>query len=231
MRNTPAIHLDSRLSMIAQLVGRCECYADIGCDHGRLGAFMLQSHLCQRAILTDISEPSLNKARTLLGKAGLLDRVRLEVCDGIPILGDDVDTVVISGMGGTTIADILHAGRDKLGGARLVLQPNVGTRELRSALCEIGYSIVDENVIRDSRRLYVIIAARPGEAKYCEKQLIVGPVLLEKLPDALRPYAQFRLRVAQKAWNGASFSGDRRQMAPLEREISIWKGVLACLQR
>ena len=53
--NRQGVSLDARLSAIAGLAGRCECYADIGCDHGRLGAFMLQSGQCRRAILTDIS--------------------------------------------------------------------------------------------------------------------------------------------------------------------------------
>ena len=39
-----SISLDSRLKCIAELIGKCDHYADIGCDHGRLGAFLLQHH-------------------------------------------------------------------------------------------------------------------------------------------------------------------------------------------
>ncbi|MBR1821518.1 MAG: SAM-dependent methyltransferase [Clostridia bacterium] len=231
MHNTGQIVLDPRLSMIARLVGGCESYADIGCDHGRLGAFMLQSGQCRQAILTDISEPSLRKARSLIGILGLTDRVEFAVGDGALALTRPVDAVVIAGMGGATIAQIVGDGRERLGDARLILQPNVAAPQLRGALAESGYAIYDERVVQDGRRNYVIICARPGKADYGLKQCVVGPVLLERLPAELTPYARFRLRVAKKALAGASASGDAAQTAPLEREIAIWEEVLACLQR
>lgn len=231
MPRTGQIALDPRLSMIARLVGPCECCADIGCDHGRLGAFMLQSGQCRRVVLTDISEPSLKKARRLIDALGLAGRAAFAVGDGARALEESVDAVVIAGMGGATIAEIVREGREALGGARLVLQPNVAAPQLRGALSECGYAIVDERVVQDGRRNYVIIAAEPGESAFTEKQRIVGPVLLERLPDELTPYARFRLRVAKKALAGAAESGDETQTAPLEAEISIWEEVLACLAR
>lgn len=231
MPGTSRIVLDPRLSMIARLIGHCECYADIGCDHGRLGAFMLQQGLCERAVLTDISEPSLAKARRLIGTLGLSDRVEFAVGDGAQALHRPVDAAVIAGMGGATIAQIIQTGRDALGSARLILQPNVAAPQLRQALAACGYAIDDERVARDGRRNYVVICAKPGSASYDERELIVGPVLLRERPEALMPYAEFRLRVAKKALAGASASGDAAQIAPLEKEIAIWEEVLSCPRR
>ena len=225
------IALDPRLSMIARMVGACECCADIGCDHGRLGAFLLQSGQCRRVQLTDISEPSLDKARRLIHGLGLTDRVRFSVGDGLKALEETPGVIVVAGMGGTTIADILSDGRDRLAGARLVLQPNVAAPQLRQALCRLGYAITDERIAQDGRRCYVIIQAEPGKADYNLKQLAVGPVLLERLPEELKPYAQFRLRVAKKALKGAAASDDKAKRVPLEQEIAIWEEVCACLQR
>ena len=225
------IALDPRLSMIARLVGRCECCADIGCDHGRLGAFLLQTDQCRRVQLTDLSEPSLKKARALIHGLNLLDRVRFSVGDGLLALEEAADAIVIAGMGGATIAGILCAGRDRLNGARLVLQPNVAAPQLRQALCRLHYAITDERVVQDGRRCYVILQAEPGKADYSLKELVVGPVLLERMPDELAPYAAFRLRVAKKALAGARASDDASQQDPLEREVAIWEEVCACLQR
>ena len=225
------IVLDPRLSMIAELVGKCECYADIGCDHGRLGAFLLQSGCCMRAQLTDISSPSLDKARKLIGLLGLKDRTDFCVGDGALALCGPADCVVIAGMGGTTISEIILAGREKLGNARLILQPNVAAPELRKTLSMAGYRITDERIAPDGRRHYVIIVAEPGTSEYSERQLSVGPVLLEKMPPSLLPYAQFRLNVAEKAMRGALSGGDEAQKKLLENEIEIWKDVCACLQR
>ena len=231
MHDTGRIVLDPRLSMIAHLVGPCECCADIGCDHGRLGASMLQTGQVRRMVLTDISEPSLAKARKLIGQLGLKDRVEFAVCDGALALAHPVDAAVIAGMGGATIARIVLEGRRALGDARLILEANVAAPQLRSTLSECGYELYDERVARDGRRNYVILCARPGRAEYTERELIVGPVLLRRLPEELKPYALFRLRVAKKALAGAEISGDAAQTKPLAREIEIWEEVLACLQR
>lgn len=231
MQHTGQIALDPRLSMIARLVGRCEVCADIGCDHGRLGAFLLQHNQCARVVLTDISAPSLSKARGLVENLGLEERVEFAVGSGALALNGPVDCAVIAGMGGATISQIVREGRERLGNARLVLQPNVAAPQLRRALCERDYEIYDERVAQDGRRNYVIICARPGQAVYDFKQLIVGPVLLDRRPEELTPYAQFRLRVAKKALSGAMASSDRAQAVPLEREIAIWEEVLSCPRR
>ena len=231
MQTTGQIALDPRLSMIVRLVGSCERCADIGCDHGRLGAFLLQADRCKSVVLTDVSAPSLNKARRLIRDLGLEDRAEFAVGSGALALDAPVDCAVIAGMGGATIAAILREGRERLGGARLILQPNVAAPQLREALAECGYEIYDERVARDGRRNYVVICARPGSASYDERQRIVGPVLLERRPEELTPYAQFRLRVAKKALAGAQSAADRAQAEPLEREIAIWEEVLACPRR
>lgn len=224
------IVLDPRLSLIAELVGKSESYADIGCDHGRLGAFLLQSKYCERAQLTDISEPSLQKAKRLISLLSLSEKVDFCVGDGALALVKPADTVVIAGMGGTTIAQIIEDGREKLGDARLILQPNVAAPELRQTLTEQGYRIADERVVKDGRRNYIIIVAEPGVASYSEREIIVGPVLLERMPAELLPYAEFRLRVAEKALKGANAGGDEAQKRVLESEIEIWKDVCTCLQ-
>ena len=225
------IALDPRLSMIARLVGKCESCADIGCDHGRLGAFLFQTDQCRNVQLTDISGPSLDKARALIHGLNLTDRVRFFVGDGLAAVEGTPDVVVIAGMGGATIADILEKGRDRLRGARLVLQPNVAAPQLRQALCRLDYAITDERVVQDGRRCYIIMQAVPGKADYGLKELVVGPVLLKRMPGELKPYAAFRLRVAKKALAGAAASEDRSQQEPLEQEIAIWEEVCACLQQ
>ena len=225
------ITLDPRLSMIARLTGRCECYADIGCDHGRLGAFMLKTGQCERAILTDISEPSLKKARALIALLELEDLVEFRVGDGARALDRPVDAVVIAGMGGATAAKIIREGRERLGSARLIVQPNVGAPEVRTAMSACGYRIADERVVRDGGRNYVIIVAEPGESQYDAREILVGPVLLSRMPGELQPYARFRLRVVQKALKGARSANDAEAADALAREAAIWEEICACLQK
>ena len=221
--------LDPRLSALARMAGECACLADIGSDHGRLGAYMLQKGLCQRVQFTDISDESLKKARRLIDHLQLTDRAVFSVGDGADALLEPVEAVVIAGMGGTTIAGIVERGRERFGDARLILQPNVDAPELRASIVQAGYAIIDEAVVQDGRRNYIIIAAVPGQAAYDERELHVGPVLLRRLPPELLPYARFRLRVARKALNGAA-SRNAEVERELRREIEIWEDVERCLQ-
>ncbi len=229
MMHEKKIVLDARLSEIAQMVGRCERYADIGCDHGRLGAYLLQRGWVNQALLMDISDPSLDKARALIRLLGFEDRTRFLVGDGAEKLDCVVDCVVIAGMGGTTAAGIVERGREKLGDARLIFQANVANPELRERLMHAGYRISDERVVKDGRRHYIIMEAVPGQAAYDERELIVGPVLLKEKPSALAGYAEFRLRVARKALIGAERGGAEEEISALRKEIRIWEDVQACL--
>jgi len=223
------ISLDPRLSMIAEMLATCSCCADIGSDHGRLGAFLLQNHRCERMCLTDISAPSLDKARKLIALLGLEDKTGFYVGDGALALEEKVDAAVIAGMGGETISEIIENSAGKLDGARLILQPNVAAPQLRRCLNKCGYRIVDEALVRDGRRIYVIIEAQPGEQELTDVECEVGPVLLKKRPEELADYTAFRLRVAKKAFEGARNGSDSENIEALRKEISIWEDVEKCL--
>ncbi|MDO5325029.1 MAG: class I SAM-dependent methyltransferase [Clostridia bacterium] len=223
------ISLDPRLSRIAELVGTCECCADIGSDHGRLGAFLLQSGQCRRMVLTDISGASLSKARKLIALMDLEARTVFCVGNGALAIDCPVDAAVIAGMGGETIASIVEQSAGRLRGARLVLQPNVALASLRRRLNKSGWRIVDEDLVRDDRRIYPILVAVEGEQRLDDLQAEAGPVLLERRPPLLADYAAFRLRVARKALSGAQQGGDAKNIEELRREINLWEEVEACL--
>ena len=223
------ISLDPRLSRIAEFVGTCACCADVGSDHGRLGAFLLQSEQCQRVVLTDISSASLAKARKLIALMDLEHRAAFRVGDGALAIDCPVDAAVIAGMGGETIASIVEESAGRFHGARLILQPNVALASLRRRLNGCGWRIVDEDLVRDGRRIYPILVAVEGEQKLSPLQAEAGPVLLERRPPLLADYAAFRLRVARKALSGAQQGGDAENIAELRREIAVWEEVEACL--
>lgn len=218
-----AISVDPRLFALSELCGECRLLADIGCDHGRLGAYMLQTGRCERVAFADISGASLEKARCLISALNLSAHADFRVGDGAAALAEPPDVCVIAGMGGETIAGIVARGRSVLKEARLILQPNVSARHLREGLMGCGFEIVDERIVRDGRRLYSLIAARAGEARYDEIQLTVGPVLMEKRPAALADYAQFKICVIKKALSGMAAGGvDGRDMG---LKLAIWEEV------
>ena len=219
------ISLDPRLSAIADMLGTCFCCADIGSDHGRLGAFLLQNRYSQRVCFTDISAASLQKARKLISFLGLEGRSSFCVGDGARALEQKVDGAVIAGMGGETIASILKNDPGWLDQAKLILQPNVAIAQLRQYLSTSGWQIIDERLVRDGRRIYVLIAAQRGLQKLNALECEVGPVLMAHRAQLLKEYAQFRLRVIRKALEGARSGSDPESIHTLVDAEAIWQEV------
>ncbi|MDK8275671.1 MAG: class I SAM-dependent methyltransferase [Peptoniphilus duerdenii] len=132
--------------------------ADIGTDHGLVPIFLIEHKIVDYAIAADISKPSLQKAIDLAKEKNLELDARLG--DGMEVLNpeDGIETVVIAGMGGVLIGEILSASEISKN-VRLILQPMQGARELRKYLFENGYEIIDEDVVFEDDRYFEIIVA------------------------------------------------------------------------
>ncbi|MEG1605938.1 MAG: class I SAM-dependent methyltransferase [Clostridia bacterium] len=216
--------LDARLNAVYDLTPPCDLAADIGTDHGYLGAHLLETGRCARVRFTDVSAASLQKAEALMREMGLSDRADFCLGDGAEALEGPVDAVILAGMGAETICGILSRGRAKLGTAALVLQPNVDAPLLRAYLEESGYAIADEMLARANGRFYVVISAAPGQMRLSETERVVGPVLAKKQPKELADYARARVRVGEKALRGA-LAGQEVWAQALQIELRVWKKV------
>ena len=140
------LRLTERQKKIAGMLDKMECVADIGCDHGRLGAYLIQ-----RVIAADISEDSLNKARNLARRLHIEDKMQFRLGDGLGVLdGSEAQAAVISGLSGMTITGIIQRGG--AAGRIYVLQPMSEAFKLRRALLDMGYEILDEaEVLRNNK--------------------------------------------------------------------------------
>lgn len=137
--------LSIRLAMIADMVEPCSIMADIGADHGYLACALVQTHKCVCAYAMDIAQGPLSAARQTIVANGLQDRVFPILSDGLTNLPDDVDTIVIAGMGAHTIIDILEAYPEKLKSLRqIVVSANKDPWTIRNWIMDHGYTIQDE---------------------------------------------------------------------------------------
>ncbi|MBR5560785.1 MAG: Nif3-like dinuclear metal center hexameric protein [Clostridia bacterium] len=175
------VQLDERLSAIAALVLEViqgkenPCAADIGCDHGQLTAHLLMRCPGLFMIASDVSAPSLEKAKKLLTTHGLADRARVTVADGLAGIDRPVDAIVIAGMGAETILKIITEGRAYIGDAALIVQSNVDLPFLRTALAQAGFRTEKEVFSRAGGRRYVTMLARAGEAgEIDERRALLG---------------------------------------------------------
>lgn len=224
------ITLSPRLAAAAQYVLRGKPLADIGTDHAYLPAHLVEQGAVPRAIAADVMPGPLEAARTTVAEAGLTGRIELRLGNGLQVLTPgEVATVTICGMGGPLIAEILAAG--PTGGLeRLVLQPQGGEATLRHWLAGNGWHLVDEQLLEDAGRIYVIMAAEPGVMTLSEEDAFLGPLLRRSPGPLMARYATIYLNQFRKALEGARRS-DRPEAAErvreLETKISLLEEVIA----
>ena len=172
------IPLSPRLLCCASFVtGDFVC--DIGTDHAYLPAYLVTSGKCRQAVATDVRTGPLECAKGTLKRWNADGKVRLIHTDGfadIPPAG--ITDVVIAGMGGETIRDILAADADGWvrRGTNLVLQPMSKAEILRSFLAENGFAVTREKVVKDVHVYTVMQAHYDGTVRqlspaecYCGK--------------------------------------------------------------
>ena len=151
--------LSERLQKIADLIEYGETMADIGTDHGFLPVYLIKSGKCPYAISTDISRNSLKKAEELILSESLSRRCSARVGDGLdPIEIGEVDDVVIAGMGGILMAEILSADKRKSHAFKnIILQPRSKLAYLRRWARENGFFIKKETLAKEVDRFCEIL--------------------------------------------------------------------------
>ena len=76
------IPISARLLSCAGFVPKGSRVADIGCDHGYLGLYLLQQGLATGIIAADINRGPLDSARRNSEKYGLGDKMSFHLSDG-----------------------------------------------------------------------------------------------------------------------------------------------------
>ena len=138
--------LDPRLRGIASMVRGGARLADVGCDHGYLICALTRDGIINGGIACDINEKPLQKACEEIKRQGLEDKIACRLGDGLfPLTPDEVDDIVIAGMGGEMIASILERCEwQSLAGKQFLLQPMTKAPFLRHWLCTNGFCISAE---------------------------------------------------------------------------------------
>ena len=194
--------LDERLQLIADLVPQCKLAADIGADHGRLSCYLLSQGRCEEMIVSDISADSLNKSKRLLDLHGLSLRAHFMVADGFEAVNQKADAVIIAGIGGKTIAEMLQK-HELIGDAKLIISAHTDLPLLRTALDKYSYTLQRETVIKASGRYYTVIEAFKGKSEYSEQQLYIGHNLCDTDGVTVAEYLSWRKDVVgvTKDWD------------------------------
>lgn len=162
----------NRLETIASLVPVGSIVADIGTDHALLPVLLIEQHRSPKVYAID------NKTGPLRGAYQLtktIPQITLVLADGLQGLSSDVDTVVIAGLGGRTIVDILDVIPPHV--ATIISSAHVAMPLVRQSLTARGYAIDAEELIEEAGEFYEISRFIQGEASYNEADYTCGPLL------------------------------------------------------
>lgn len=182
------INLSKRLKCIADMVDDDSIIADIGCDHALLDIYLLQNKKIKKSIACDITKGALDQARRNV-KLNNVNNIDLRIADGLDNIkkDDNINLIVMSGLGDSKIINILEKDRSKLEDVdTIIIQSNVGVDKIRKYLTNIGYFIFDEELIKERNIIYTIIKFKKGYKKYNKNELKYGPVLLNKKNELFR---------------------------------------------
>ena len=161
MRTSNAVpHLDARLAAAAAYVRPGSTVADIGCDHGKLSAWLAGSGRCPLVFACDLREGPLQKARETC--APWADRGVFRLGSGLKVLAPgEAQDIVIAGMGAETIMEILDAAPWVFDGRyNLILVPATKHSLLRRWLARRGFALQSETLCTAAGRWYAVMNAR-----------------------------------------------------------------------
>lgn len=166
------IKLDARLQAAASLVRQGAVVADIGSDHAYLPIYLCQSGRISKAIASDINEGPVENAKENIAANSLCEKITAIRANGLQGLESyPFDTVCVCGMGGELIFDIINCETVKKRRPELILQPMSSIHDLSYLLAKSGFSIIDDILIKDGKKIYRVM-----KVLYTDKSYPLSPI-------------------------------------------------------
>ncbi len=168
------IELSLRMKTVADMVIPGSRVCDIGCDHAFVSIYLVANGIADRVIASDVRTGPCAIARDNISRWGMDDRIDLRLGDGLgTVEPGETDSIIIAGMGGILITDILESGKAVVGSAgQLVLQPQSEIEHVRKYIYDNGWNISDEKMLVDAGKYYVVMNVdlknTAGSRKNCD---------------------------------------------------------------
>lgn len=232
--------IPKRMLAIANLVDNSKVLADVGCDHAYISINLLENGKAERIIASDLREGPLNIAKDNIKLEGFEERIETRLCAGLcGYEAGEVDTILISGMGGMLVKEILSESIDVVRRAdTLILEPQSDLRVVRAYLKDIGFEIIDEDMLSEGGKYYQIMKAVKSERKMeaCDDigamaENEFGPVLIKKKHPVLLEFLKKRKNHYERLLQNKSFltsqsATNNDRIAIIENELNMVKEAL-----
>lgn len=185
--------LNRRLQAVASLIDPCDVLVDIGSDHGYLPLQLIKDGRIKSAVLSELREKPLEQARKHFAEEGLSDKARFVLSDGIHAISEQVEHVVIAGMGFETIIHIIDQDIQKFMRChQIILQSNTKVELVREYMQSKQFELIDECFVIDRKHPYIVMKYRYSniEQQLSESDIFYGPILTRACDDAYRNYLE-----------------------------------------
>jgi len=220
------LNLSPRLKTIAQSIKNCNIVADIGSDHAYLPIYLIKTGKANKAIATDINEGPAEISKKRIKKYGLDGLIQVRVGNGLSVINEDeADIIVIAGMGGILIKDILEAGITIAKNAnQIILQPMRDSRILIKWLIDNSFEIIGGEVIKEDNKFYEIIWTRFKEEHTCQNNIVKNEVYYYKNTDTLHEYIDKKINEYKKIIDQIKATNEGNNQMRLEECIKELNG-------
>ncbi len=190
--------LKGRLKLLAEKVPKCNVAADIGTDHAYIPIYLIQQGVCKKAIASDVKIGPVKVAEKNISLYKMSNQIETRLGSGLDTICEkEADTIIIAGMGGTLLSELLEANAKKACAATsLILQPMNDLDVVRKWLFEHKFDIYDEELADEGEKVYCVISAKyDGNDRHCEEfHLHVGEKLINKDDPLLSKYCEIKVR-------------------------------------
>ena len=181
--------INARLKKIGDLVEANSFCLDVGCDHALLDIYLVNKNKNIKAVASDIAEGPLEQAKKNIKRERLEDKIETRLGSGLSTYTDEINTVIISGMGGRNIIGICKNDLKVLKKIdTLIISPNNYQEDVKRFLTKNGFYIENEEFVKDKKFIYQIIILKRGKKKYTKKEYFFGPIFLIKKGPLFREY-------------------------------------------
>ena len=190
--------INNRLKTIGDLVEANSFCLDVGCDHALLDIYLAKSKKNITAIASDIAEGPLEQAKNNIKRERLENEIETRLGPGLTTYTKDIDTIIISGMGGRNMIGIMKESPKVLKQVKtLILSPNNYQEDVKRYLCKNNFYIENEEFVKDNHFIYQIIIFKKGKKHYNKKEYFFGPVFIRKKGPLFREYYEKEMKSRQ----------------------------------